>query len=303
MIDTLDDMRVILSRLECFKEPLLELSVPGTRQKAYAFEVFVPDTETTWKTARTLVSRTGRWPIISTLWNAKQGFVQRVEDEDIFSRFYFEEAPNSGDVRPASIIERSHGVDASVFAATLRADFDAWVTDGMPANEILAYQIEQTRRVFGVAPEPSDYAAETSVSELSVEKWLFDWESANAPAQNARQWRVPWFTPENALILFLPTASSWESLAYLNWFGTSDFGTEKYIALGKYWEKEFGAELVCHYGTMLQCLVSNPPQAPLLAYDLALQHVSAGRSTSGGAIRHYSRGLVGSDRWFLHDRP
>lgn len=49
-------------------------------------------------------------------------------------------------------------------------------------------------------------------------------------------------------------------MAYLRWYGTSDYGAEHYIALGRSWERRFGAELVAHYGTMLQRLVSRPPE-------------------------------------------
>jgi hypothetical protein len=105
--------------------------------------------------------------------------------------------------------------------------------------------------------------------------------------------------------LFLPCSNGWDALAYIHWYGSYD-GSENYIALGRSWEERFGAELVAHHGTMLQCLVSRPPQTIEEAWPLACEHDLVAECTlalSGISLRDYTRALVGWDRWFLHERP
>jgi hypothetical protein len=92
----------------------------------------------------------------------------------------------------------------------------------------------------------------------------------------------------------------------MHWYGTSDFGAEHYVALGRQWETRHGARLVAHYGTMIQCLVERPPASPIEAWSLACEHDLAAPCTlalPGIPLRDYARALAGWDRWFLHERP
>lgn len=143
--------------------------------------------------------------------------------------------------------------------------------------------------------------------DRTQEKALYgDWGDIDPKNLAPEDARLPWYQPPTVALLFLPTIHCWDTLAYLNWFGTSDYGAEYYIALGRSWEKRFGAELVAHYGTILQCLVSRPPQILGDAETLAQEHDLASPCTlaqPGLHILDYAKGLVGCDRWALQENP
>jgi hypothetical protein len=78
------------------------------------------------------------------------------------------------------------------------------------------------------------------------------------------------------------------------------------VAVLHHWSDRFGAELVAHYGTMLQFVVDRPPTTLDDAFIVAWQQELVAECTTvkpGVPVRHHARVLVGRERWFLHDRP
>jgi hypothetical protein len=83
-------------------------------------------------------------------------------------------------------------------------------------------------------------------------------------------------------------------------------GTTVAIGFLKKWHQEYNAELVYHYGTMLQLNVGRRPTTPEAAFDLAWQQEALAECTTilpGVALRDHARSLLIVDRWFLHERP
>jgi hypothetical protein len=73
----------------------------------------------------------------------------------------------------------------------------------------------------------------------------------------------------------------------------------------KAWQA-YGAELVAHFGTMLQFVVSRPPQTLDQAFALAVQQNAVAPCTlalPGVSLREHVRALMCVDKWFLHERP
>lgn len=303
MIHSQDELRQLLRGTPLETSQIVELSVLDTGELAFALEITVNDLEQSWLTARRVVEQTGRWPVISTCWRSAGGsFAAMVQAENLFSRFYFEEAPTAAAVSPRAIIEKSRTIDVPAFIQTLAQDRQR--DDNLAAS--IDYELEQTQELCEHAPSRDEIDGNLIQTTSQLDRWLLDWELAHGHLQTPEAGRFDWFQPNQAVLLLLPTASSWETLAYLHWYGTSDHGAEYYIALGKSWEERFGAELVAHYGTMLQCFVSRPPSEPYSAWELAREHDLAAPCTldlSGISVRHYGRGLVDQDRWFLHERP
>jgi hypothetical protein len=117
-----------------------------------------------------------------------------------------------------------------------------------------------------------------------------------------------WFTPTGAtFLLFLPTPGGFEAPAYLSFYGMDGpAGSARLIALLRDWKRQFGAELVAHWGTMLQFIVERPPADADEAWDIAWQHDVIANSLlgqSGVEIRHHAAMLMRERRWFLHERP
>lgn len=302
MIETKEQLAEALKGSALDGREIVTMPILDSGEEAFVLELAPSEIETAWHGARNLLDQTGRWPVVGTSWSGGGDFKKRLLDEELFSRFYFEEAPGAADVSPRSLIELSRtldGADLLLGVAKARAEEEDF-------EEFLPYDVEVTEGAYGKAPTIEEASAGSDGTLAGLDRWLMEWESTHGLAPNPEENRFPWFTPDHPYLLFLPTASSWETLAYVNWQATSIYGTQHYIALGKAWEARFGAELVCNYGTMLQCLVSNPPTELSDAYDLAQEHDFVAPSTlapAGISVRHYAHGLVNHDRWFLHERP
>ncbi|MEW5837314.1 MAG: DUF4253 domain-containing protein [Pseudomonadota bacterium] len=107
-------------------------------------------------------------------------------------------------------------------------------------------------------------------------------------------------------ILLLPSPHPWDALAYLHYFGASPRGSEHYIALGRAWQQRYGAELVAHYGTLLQSRVSRLPTTLEEAMQLAREHDLFAPDTlarPGVSLYNHARYLLGHEQWLLHCRP
>lgn len=117
----------------------------------------------------------------------------------------------------------------------------------------------------------------------------------------------PWhaFT-EPAALLFLPWERGWDSLAYISFWDSGTRGIPEIIALGRRWEERYGAELVAHFDTMLECLVSRPPSTPDEAVTVAREHFAVAPDTfylPGEPPAQISPALINAQRWLLHQRP
>ena len=109
---------------------------------------------------------------------------------------------------------------------------------------------------------------------------------------------------EPTFVVFLPTRHSWQTLAYMYFWGSGN--AEAHLALLASWEERFEAELVAHYGTMLHFSVGRPPADLSEALGLAREQVAAAPCTTflpGVGLTAHAKALVGRRRWFLHERP
>ena len=287
---------------------MIETPVLDTGEKVLAIEIAGNEVEQAWRIARSLVSETGRWPLATAFWHGGGAtFEERMRNEDLFSRFPFEQAPNPTDVSPRGLRSLADRADGQALLAAKEARRNAAVD----LRRWAEMELRDTEARFGAAPTGGevDSARVDGApirSAFQLDRWLLQWERARGFAPNPQTSRQPWFDPGPCAILFLPCGSGWDALAYINWYGTSSRGAEHYVALGRSWERRFGAELVAHYGTMLQCLVSRAPANVEDAWALAREHDLVAPCTlalPGIRLRDYARALVGWERWFLHERP
>ena len=307
-IDSLTELQALLSVSPLADRDIAELDVLDTGEKAFALEISGAEVESAWRIARELLPQTARWPVVSTFWSgSRTSWPEKLAAEDFFSRFYYEEAPNTADVSPRGLIAAAERVDPQVMLEALLQERDRYES----VEEALEYQLEDTLSRYGSVPTAAEIAnAELNGSAIQtpsqLERWLLDWELKQEGSGKPEYARQDWFVQDPSVLLWLPTPHSWETLAYLNWYGTSDFGSEYYIALGKQWTQQYGAELVAHYGTMLQYFVSQPPATPEQAWELAIQQDLVAPCTlalPGISVRNHAIGLVNYNRWFLHERP
>jgi hypothetical protein len=117
-----------------------------------------------------------------------------------------------------------------------------------------------------------------------------------------------WYDPGSPqrTILLLPTPNAWETLAYINWYGSDQDGTPVAMAFLKEWQELYQADLVHHYGTILQFLVHQPPTQPEDAFELAWEQFVLAPwilQATGMPLRIHAHSLVNNNFWYLPRHP
>ena len=180
-------------------------------------------------------------------------------------------------------------------------------------EEEAARQASYAARTLDAAPRPEAILASLPVhsTDRDIDRWMLDWQTQHGARYLGDTDPAPWFEPDgdDCFLLFLPTPNGEESLAYIHfWSEEAVPGAtpEVLIAMLRSWRENHGADLVAHWGTMLQFVVTRPPTSMDDARSLAWEHYRVAPCTTllpGQEVRDYARSLVSTDRWFLHERP
>ena len=310
MIDSIAELRRLLADTPLADADIAQVDAPAG-ETIFAIAVGA-DAMGAWQRLRDLLPVTGRWPVLTCLWASSEGpWAQRIDDNELMSRFYFmQEDTRRPDHRPGSILAAADGVDVDAALAAIGID------DSLSLEEYLECTLAHTANRFGTTPEigaPVEFlAAQRLQTPRDIEQWLFDWEQAHCPgplalADNDLAHIEP-FVPDvgETALLLMPAASGSDVPAYLNWYASGRVNSESIVALLRQWHARHGAELVAHYGTMLQLRVARRPQSAQEAFDLAWQQETVAPCTTvlpGVALRDHARALLHTDSWHLHERP
>lgn len=263
---------------------------------------------------RSYLEQTQRYPLLVLSWvgNSKN-WEQEVLENQFFSRFSYQEERFQGegqDTSPAAILSRVPLANLGNFLERKASLF----TESLNNEIDLALAI--TRERFGASPERSQIEelirTHRIKTRVELEQWLFNWELDNfnreaaivAPDTSYLEWYEP--RDQNLILMLLPTTNGWDSLAYIHWYGAYSASSEIAISLLKRWQQRYQAELVCHYGTMLQLNVGRLPATPQEAFALAWEQEAIAECTTilpGISLRDHARSLLAVNRWFLHERP
>jgi len=248
-----------------------------------------------WKAARDVVALTGRWPVAITNWGAT-GLL----DAALFS---------TGATETCAVAET---VDVDAAMAELTATVDAFRWGEW--DEMVRFEVSGTTDTFSRGPGFDELTAALGDSPglLSLDRWLFAWEQreeANGAAADPPDTRyLDFFIPpagQACGIAFLPTPHAWQTVAWLPFWGACDPPEcARLIAVMRRWHDQWGAELVAHWSTMLEFVVTRPPTTSAEAYPIALgHHLLAGATLAGVSVRQHARVIVNRPTWFLHNRP
>ncbi|QDV07704.1 hypothetical protein Poly30_32340 [Planctomycetes bacterium Poly30] len=304
MNETKEDLARCLEGTRFSGEEMVTLPVLDTGELAFGVAVDPEDIEGAWREARACLERTGRWPVVIELWSSppNASLFARLTSSQPFSRFGFEQSGTQKERLPRAIIERSKRLNLDRFLDKLerasQEDFNG-EEEWESARATTAY-------FFGESPADEERPRLIADSRFEIDRNFLDWELARGKRVTDSSMEAVWYEPNDPVLLFLPTSVGAEALAYVGWWGSTYHDAAYDVALARRWEREFGAELVSHYGTMLQFLVERPPDSIETAWKLGREHCLVAPCSlllPGIGLRHYSRGLVDSDRWFLHERP
>ncbi len=185
-----------------------------------------------------------------------------------------------------------------------------WVADDLPLR--VAYDEEDV----GAATDPAsiiERAAATSAADvwarLEAEAVAEEDDEPIEDEGDDDPSHLDWYVPsaQPVALVLLPDPVSEHALAHVHWFAAhSGLPTHEVIALLRDWRERHDAELVAHWGTMLQLVVGRPPATLDESRPLARAQELIARDTTflaGVSSEHHARALVGRDRWFLHSRP
>ena len=312
MIESAESLKSLLAGSDWEGRAVVELPILNTGESALALQIKAGEVESAWQTARALVPQTGRWPIATVCWShARSGWEEQMQDADFFSRFGFIPPPNADNTDPQTILTAANDADITAFLKGKEAAAEDW---DEKLDAMIQYELAITGGIYGVAPSLEEVykglGQETdAITPDQVDRWLLDWEQKQEDHHEDWQSHLEWYSPQPqdpVALLFLPITCSWDALAYLSWFPTEYQRSESYIALGRSWQERYGAELVAHYGTMLQCYVSRPPTQIQAAWKLAREQILVAPCTTllpGIPLRHHALALLNCGRWFLHERP
>lgn len=287
-------------------------TVADTQEHVFAIKV-PTQSILAWNQLRDRLQETGRWPVLTLLRSSdSRTWAEQVKSSDIFSRFYFleEDRGNRRSDSPDAILQASKSLDPLEELARLGDD------ESVSLDEYVSICHEDTESRFGKGPEgvnsPSFLQEHSLHSQEAIERWFFEWELSNCPDPLALPEyglsHISWYEPvqEQTVLLLMPTPNGWDVPAYINWFASQGCNSQLIVALLRHWNLCYGAELVAHYGTMLQFNVRHRPQTAQEAFQLAWQQYTIAQCTTilpGVSPRDHARALLHSDRWFLHERP
>lgn len=311
MIDSEHELRGLLKGTFLAQAPIATVTVADTWETVFVLDVGARAREA-WSLLRSCVARTERWPVLANLFaNKTAPWAVQVRQADLFIRHGFSQENRNGrrGDSPDAVIEASAGLDVAAAFAGFRAD------DSITTEEYLEVAVQESVNRFGTAPRIDDALDFLSENRLysfkDIERWFLDWEIATFPAAlelpEAGLAHLQWYEPrESHALVLMPSDRGWEVPAYVSFYGAHQCNSQFVVALLKEWNDRYGAELVAHYGTMLQFQTTRRPQTAEEAFHLAWQqHLIAPCTTilPGVSVRDHARALLHTNQWFLHERP
>ena len=308
------DLMELLATTSLSGRAMKVLEIPEDDAVALAIETVASSALDDWRILRSMVDETRRWPVVVTAWSGSVDWQEAIDGEMLLGRasYQHEEGKQIDDVAPLRVLERAAAIDAQA-ELNERARLQRFRPGALTDEDCIEIATEGCENRFGEAPNPETLRAiltgDTREPRLALERYVARWEDERRDANDDT---VPtahqsWFEPtEPMAILLLPCLHGWAVPAFLPFFGAESSGSPLLIASLRSWQQRFGAELVAHYGTMLQFLVTRPPADFDQALHVAWEHERLAECTTvlpGVALRDHARALLELDRWFLHERP
>lgn len=302
MIDDPDDLAAMLDGPLSGRE-VVSLDLPGTSRPVLAAVGDPGDVMGDWRAARALVPRTFRWPVV-----VEGRITGATTAEDFILDLPW---------RPISqILLDTHASPADADRAGALFDVPG---AAVSLDRRVGWHLDRTRERCGTAPTPAELAAglgladPEAANEDDAERWLLAWEERHVPTVEPETGRWnEWHEigPEpGCVLLFMPPDDGPRVLAYLGFWaeeGIAGMSAARLIRILDHWSSRYGAELVAHWGTMLQFSVAEPPGTLEEALALAAEHHAVAPCTTilpGMTRRDHARVLWKRTRWFLHERP
>lgn len=173
-------MSEILQGSTFAEQPLAEMAILDTGEKAIAIEVNLANALTAWQTLHSLMETTERYPVIVADFEEGSNWSKAVErrKDEIFSRFpYDDECPESEENFPRSMIDRAESLE---LAEVLQSYPEETYSSQEELQEEIERELSITEENYAIAPRVSGVmkALENKSPTLTeIERFLFHWEN------------------------------------------------------------------------------------------------------------------------------
>jgi Domain of unknown function (DUF4253) len=318
-ITTIQELISLLQDTLLAEAKIITLDIPESINQAFVIQISPDNGIESWNLMRSLLNQTKCYPVIVSSQeypHTSEDWEQSMLSSNFFSRCFFEEEVNGRDDKAVdiqNIIARSHLFDIEQFMEEDDDYFWDQFEDEERA-EMLMVQIDDIRERYGSAPTLDQLkeivTGDGENKSLNLEKWVFEWEISHFEDEKVAIFKGKihereWFSTyqKHFALMLLPTGNGWETLAYLHWYGSLFLTSSGAIAFLKKWYENHQAELVCHYGTVIDLKVPQKPQTIQQAFNLAIEHSIFSNYTISGGIRDYARELMHHHHWSFHERP
>ena len=320
MIDTTDSIATLLKDTFLAKREIIKLDIPECDRSAFAIQINREEILSAWRLLRSYLPVTQRWPVVVAPWNFQcQDWQSNILDSDFFGRQQFQHESLQHQLdgsSPDTFVASIEAVDLTAFLKQ-KAERQHEHLDAQELKEIIEEEVDTFPRRFDTLSLQSQLEALVDSGEIKstfdLQKCLFESKIADEiytfKPENGEGGSLRWYEPapnQPLALVLLPTPNGWESVAYIDWYGSDVIGSHIVAAFLKKWNSHYGAELVCHYGTMLQFLVKQRPAKMREAFQLAWEQTAIALCTillPGFSLKEYAIYLMVYDRWFLHERP
>jgi Domain of unknown function (DUF4253) len=320
-ITTIQELSLLLGNTLLAQAKVISLDIPQSDAQAFAIQIHPENGIEAWELMRSLIVQTKCYPVIvdsQEYPSTSEDWEQSMRGSNFFSRWYYEEEVNGREdqaVDIQSIIARSQLFDIDQF---IEEDEDYFWDqfEDEERSEMLMGFIDKIRERYGSAPTLDQLklivTGDGDHESIKLEKWLFEWEISHfdhdkVAAFTGKKFQHDWFNKyqKHIALMLLPTENGWETLAYLHWYGSLFLTSGGAIAFLKKWYEQHQAELVCHYGTVIELKVPKLPRTIQEAFNFAVEHsIFSGYTVSNsGSIREYARELMHYYHWYFHERP
>jgi hypothetical protein len=318
-ITTVQELLPLLENTILADTKVITIDIPEYCDRAFAIKITSDNGMDAWNLMRSMLDITKCYPvIIEGVEFPPTDYEDPMQNKDLFPRWWYEQEVNGREDKAVdikSIISRSKTFDVDKCIEDDDDYFWEQFEDEERAETLMG-EINEIKQRYGIAPTLDQLqlivTGDGEHEAINLERWLFEWEIEHNPldrvvALTDEVHQGDWFDgyQKHLALILLPTEYGWETLAYLHWYGSGSITSGGAIAFLKRWYEKYQAELVCHYGTVIDLKVPKLPQTIQEAFNLAIeQNTFSGYTLSNhGGLREYARELMHRYHWSFHERP
>ena len=159
MINSLDELRLLLVDSTLEDRELITLPVDGIESDILAIEVKPDNAVNSWYVMRSKLEQTGRWPVLVCGWNyfgeiSSSNWASILKEENLFYRPYFaHEYPDREeiDISPQAMLDRASQLNVEQFFSERAATREDWFDEKMVNQTIEDRNRENVLTRFGTA--------------------------------------------------------------------------------------------------------------------------------------------------------